>query len=187
MKAAYDRGLDGAKFRRAFRAVGVETCDVQDHVVSLRNDEEYSNIQVSTTVSPTFYYALSGLEESISVYATSQEGDVYITLSSTTWGEEDEEEVEVYAEGYETVHFDLPFNPPKHITVSLTTFSTKELKDVVLGLQGTCSMQYVPEMASWIDPYCTWFGPFSQLVPGTGFGAAQPRLNDDTLPARQED
>ena len=153
MKAAYDRGLDGKKFRRAFSAVGVETCDLKDHVVGLRNGEVYSHIEVSRTISPTFFFALygHGLEKSITVNATSQEGDVSIILSNKTWGEEGEGKN--YAEGNGTVYFQLPVNPPQHITISLTTTSDKVLKDVTLVAVITCRNLY-PDDHPRIKRYC---------------------------------
>ena len=132
MKAAYDLGQDGGKFRKAFGEVGIELCDIEDHVLGLRNGENYTNIEVAKDISPTFVFAVPGqFVTSVAVNASSAQGDVYIVLSNKTWGDE-EVDVHVYAEGLGSVQFDVPDNSSMYISITLSTNSSTPLTNVTL-------------------------------------------------------
>ena len=132
MKAAYDLGQDGSKFRKAFEEVGIHLCDIEDHVLGLKNGENYTNIKVAKDISPTFIFAVPGqFAASVVVNASSAQGDVYIVLSNKTWGDE-EVDVLVYAEGLESVQFDVPDNSSLYISITLSTNSATPLTNVTL-------------------------------------------------------
>ncbi|PVD26391.1 hypothetical protein C0Q70_14065 [Pomacea canaliculata] len=136
MKAAYDLGQDGALFRRAFKDVGIDVCDIQNHVVGLRDDKVYDNITVSSEVSPVFLYTLSTKEplklSGVSVSANSSTDDVHIVLTDQGW-DVDEKEREIFAEGDNLVKAEIERNATASIIyIRLSSESTKPLTDVTL-------------------------------------------------------
>ncbi|KAL8580461.1 hypothetical protein ACOMHN_001230 [Nucella lapillus] len=133
MKAAYDLGQDGSKFREAFAAVGVDVCIVEDHVLGLKNGKVYSNITVSRAVSPAFSFAVPGqFVKKVTVTATSPAGDVYIILSDKKWGVS-QGGVQVYAEGLHSQSYELPEDSVGiYVSIALTTDSLTPMKDVTL-------------------------------------------------------
>ncbi|XP_025105683.1 uncharacterized protein LOC112571088 [Pomacea canaliculata] len=137
MKAAYDLGQDGALFRRAFKEVGIDVCDIQNHFVGLRNDKVYDNITVSSEVSPVFLYTLSTKEpywkfSGVSVSANSSTDDVHIVLTDQGW-DVDEKEREIFAEGDNLVKAEIESNATAiSIYIRLSSESTKPLTDVTL-------------------------------------------------------
>ncbi|XP_060559187.1 elastase-like [Ruditapes philippinarum] len=54
LKAALDLGHDTAPYRRAFKDVGLEDCDISTHVFGLNNNVTQTGIHVSATVEPVF-------------------------------------------------------------------------------------------------------------------------------------
>ncbi|KAK7103209.1 hypothetical protein V1264_018160 [Littorina saxatilis] len=160
MMAAYDLGQDGGKFRMAFRAVGIEACDVDDHVVWLREEDEYTDISVSAHASPTFFFAIPSFARSVTVNASSPSGEVYLSVSNATWGVEqgEEGEVEVFAEGFTLLHFDAPVNTSLHLSITLSTNSSAPLSDVMLLATYDCVEAFTPDYndPSSFDVYRLW-------------------------------
>lgn len=54
LKAALDLGHDTAPYRKAFKDVGLEDCDVNTHIFGLNNNDTQTGILVSDTVQPIF-------------------------------------------------------------------------------------------------------------------------------------
>ncbi|XP_076464049.1 elastase-like [Babylonia areolata] len=148
MKSAYDLGQDGSKFRQAFVEVGIEVCDVEDHVMGLRNNKEYSDIKVSRAISPNFVFGVPGeFAESVTVNSSSSSGDVYIILSDKEWGSV-ENNVQVYAEGLHSVTYELPENRSTHISITLTTDSVAPLNDVTLVAVYNCVENFTMDLTN---------------------------------------
>ena len=138
MKAAYDLGQDGSKFRKAFGEVGITVCDVEDHVLGLKSGENYTNIKVAKDISPTFFFGVPGqYAASVEVSARSAQGDVNIVVSNKTWGDE-ESNVRMYAEGLGLVRFDVPDNSSMLVSITLSTDSATPLTNVTLMALFTC-------------------------------------------------
>ncbi|ESO85431.1 hypothetical protein LOTGIDRAFT_154924 [Lottia gigantea] len=57
MKAALDLGTWVNRFAKAFRQVGIEGCNVEEHIFWLRSDEVYSDIYVSEDTKPLFGFS----------------------------------------------------------------------------------------------------------------------------------
>ena len=136
LKAAYDLGQDGAPYRLAFAQVGVKTCNVEDHLLGLREGKVYGNITVSRCSSPTFMFTAwdwEFYEFAVTVNATSSKGDVKITLSDKVWGAEDADDVVIYAEGMNSVYYvyGTP-NASMEFTIALSTEEDITMDDVSL-------------------------------------------------------
>ncbi|XP_025105705.1 uncharacterized protein LOC112571109 [Pomacea canaliculata] len=104
MKAAYDLGQDGALFRRAFEEVGIVVCDIQNHIMGLRDSKVYDGITVARNETPTFLYMIPSyvFDNSVSVNASSSTGDVHIILTNKRW-DVAYEDPQVLAEGVNLV------------------------------------------------------------------------------------
>ena len=160
MKAAYDLGQDGGKFRKAFEEVGIEVCDTEDHVLGLRSEKNYTDLTVSKNSSPFFLFGVPGeFAESVTVNASSSQGKVYIVVSNKTWGNE-EQEVHVYAEGFRSVQFDVPDNTSLHVSVKLSTDSDTPLTDVTLVASYACVEHYATNTSGDISEYLFYIWEF---------------------------
>ena len=145
MKAAYDLGQDGSKFRKAFGNVGITVCDVGDHVLGLKSGATYAGIKVAKDISPTFVFGVPGqYAVSVVVIARSAQGDVNIVVSNKTWG--DESNVRVYAEGLGLVRFAVPDKTSMLVSITLSTDSATPLTNVTLMALFTCVRHF-----SWAD------------------------------------
>ena len=54
LKAALDLGFNPAPFKRGFSDVGIEPCDVTDHIFTLTANETQFDVKVSSTIRPIF-------------------------------------------------------------------------------------------------------------------------------------
>ncbi|XP_025106082.1 uncharacterized protein LOC112571349 [Pomacea canaliculata] len=122
MKAAYDLGQDGALFRRAFKEVGIDVCDIQNHIMGLRESKVYDGITVARNESPTFLYKfpLHMIDTGVNVSASSSTGDVHIFLTNKRWDIDDEDQ-QVLAEGTNLVTAQIQSNLtalPLYITLA---------------------------------------------------------------------
>ncbi|XP_046567103.1 virulence metalloprotease-like [Haliotis rubra] len=86
MQAAYDMGQPGEPFARAFREVGIDVCDVEDHLLHLRLNRTKDDITVSNASSPAFGIDLPDWSKEILIEAASDGGDdITITVFSESW------------------------------------------------------------------------------------------------------
>ncbi|XP_025104631.1 uncharacterized protein LOC112570433 [Pomacea canaliculata] len=123
MKAAYDLGQNGALFRRAFKEVGIDVCDIQNHIMGLRESKLYDGITVARNESPTFLYMFPPymLDTGVNVSASSSTGDVHIILTNKRWGVANDEDPQVLAEGVNVVTAQIQSNLttlPLYITLA---------------------------------------------------------------------
>lgn len=138
MKAAYDLGQDGSRFREAFRSVGIDVCSIERHVLGLGNRKIYREIVVSKDISPMFTFSVPGeIAESVFVYASSTSGAVYITLTNRTWDSGPGDFV-VYGEGFSSVQYGGFDKTTFNVTITLSTMSLAALTDVTLVAAFMC-------------------------------------------------
>ncbi|KAK7506806.1 hypothetical protein BaRGS_00001657 [Batillaria attramentaria] len=164
MKAAYDLGQDGTRFRQAFEDVGIEVCDTEEHVLGLRNDEVYYDITVSKDVTPTFRFGFPGeFAESVEVNASSTQGEVLIVISDKTWGSE-YEAFEILATGHGSVMYEIPGNSSEHLTIELKTDPKNRLTDVMLVATYKCITDFVVNPEEGLSFYMQYMWEGERLV-----------------------
>ncbi|PVD26385.1 hypothetical protein C0Q70_14059 [Pomacea canaliculata] len=100
MKAAYDLGQNGALFRRAFKEVGIDVCDIQNHIMGLREKQKGANNYPVTTVTVR---QITNEEEN------NYTGDVHIILTNKD-RYVDAEDPQILAEGINPVTPEIESN-----------------------------------------------------------------------------
>ncbi|XP_060083697.1 elastase-like [Ylistrum balloti] len=90
LKAAYDLGQNPTPYLRALNDVGIEPCDVTDHIRRLRSHNPISRITISPNIRPLFGYEVPRSTSAVLIEATHDVNDVDITVRVGTW-ENDEE------------------------------------------------------------------------------------------------
>nr|KAG5714530.1 hypothetical protein BaRGS_006976 [Batillaria attramentaria] len=184
MKAAYDLGQDGTRFRQAFEDVGIEVCDTEEHVLGLRNDEVYYDITVSKDVTPTFRFGFPGeFAESVEVNASSTQGEVLIVISDKTWGSE-YEAFEILATGHGSVMYEIPGNSSEHLTIELKTDPKNRLTDVMLVATYKCITDFVVNPEEGLSFYMQYM--WEEYCPEE-YEAAQKRKEEEEKQKEEEE
>ena len=143
LKSAYDLGQDGSPYLRAFSQVGIEACDLDDHIVGLKNKVPEEGITVSRHVNPLFVFGFPGeFAESVNIKAESEMGEVYITVSDEPWASSNNTNSTVFAEGLSFVQFDVPGNNSVFLSITLSSSSATLITDVVLTASWSCREDY---------------------------------------------
>ncbi|XP_045165310.2 elastase-like isoform X2 [Mercenaria mercenaria] len=101
LKAALDLGHDTAPFRMAFKDVGIEDCDVDNHVFGLNNNDTQRGVLVSGTVNPVFKMETPEWADSVIVDVTTSAekrdiniysgAEILITVMTNGWELSDDE------------------------------------------------------------------------------------------------
>ncbi|XP_033736343.1 elastase-like [Pecten maximus] len=90
LKSAYDLGQNPTPYLRALNDVGIEACDVTEHIRRLRSNNPVSGITISPEISPMFGYEVPRSTSSVTIVARHDVEDVMIEVRIGTW-ENDEE------------------------------------------------------------------------------------------------
>ncbi|XP_070180291.1 uncharacterized protein [Littorina saxatilis] len=120
--------------------VGIEVCDIADHVVGLRSNQTYSDIQLSNATRPVFTFGVPGeWTNTVYVRASSSHGDVHISISDKTWMTAyDPAATDTLAEGYSHAAFTVTDITLYYVTVTLSSDSPEMWNDVTLEAGFTC-------------------------------------------------
>ncbi|PVD25675.1 hypothetical protein C0Q70_13334 [Pomacea canaliculata] len=140
MKSVYDLGQNGGIYKEVFEHVGIQVCETEDHVVGLRNNQTYRNLHVSNTTRPVFTFGLPGeWTAKFWVKASSQKGDVHITVSNQTWLQAyDPDTPGILVEGLGSVSYTVTNRKLYHVTITLSSDSADLWDDVVLEAGYLC-------------------------------------------------
>ncbi|KAJ8308785.1 hypothetical protein KUTeg_013659 [Tegillarca granosa] len=87
LKAAYDLGQKPTPYMRALKDVGIETCDLSQHIRSLVNNKTYEDITVSVDSEPFFAFESPEWADNLVINTTSSNGDVGITYVIGSWNQ----------------------------------------------------------------------------------------------------
>ncbi|XP_046369292.2 elastase-like isoform X1 [Haliotis rufescens] len=142
MLSAYDLGQPGEPFARAFTRVGIEPCDIEDHVHHLRHNNTLFNVTVSNTTMPVFGLEIPTWGDSVHINASSLQSDIYIRVYQNKWTEITDSTPTI-AEGYDVVQYKLPLRYHNHsCLIQLSTKSPKPIKDVQIRGGYSCVSYY---------------------------------------------
>ncbi|XP_046369928.2 elastase-like [Haliotis rufescens] len=141
MQAAYDMGQPGEPFVRAFQEVGIEVCDVEDHLLHLRLNRTKDQITVSNESSPAFGIDLPDWSKEILVEATSDSGDdITITVFSEPWKQINDSTVPL-VQSSNRVTYDVSGAGPHFYVIRLSTGGSAST-NVGLTAGYTCQENY---------------------------------------------
>ena len=91
LKAAIDLGFSQTPFKRGFKDVEIEPCDVTSHIFGLANNITQPGVAVSSTVRPLFRFVPPEWAEDVIIETLSpDDAPVHIAVQNGTW-EEDED------------------------------------------------------------------------------------------------
>lgn len=106
LRAALDLGIDTSPFRKGFKDVGLEDCDVASHVFSLSNNQTKSRVSVSENINPVFKMEMPNYADTfVAMVGSDNSSSIKITITTGGWEFSDKEsdKVKVVAEGTEIV------------------------------------------------------------------------------------
>ncbi|XP_076463559.1 elastase-like [Babylonia areolata] len=140
MKSAYDLGQPGHIYKQAFEYVGVEVCNVSDHVMGLHNNQTITGVKVSNTTRPIYTFGVPAeWTDTVFVEATSAQGPVLITITDKTWMDaHDPDDVDILAQDYEFASFNLTDIGQLYVTITLSSDSDQLWTDVSVKAGFTC-------------------------------------------------
>ena len=106
LKAAIDLGFNLTAFKRGFSDVGIEPCDVMEHIFTLPANETQHKVKVSSTVRPVFRIERGWWMDELFVEAIAHDNTpITIVAQAGEWSEELTGNSNVYT-GYGTLLVD---------------------------------------------------------------------------------
>ena len=89
LKAAIDLGYNQTAFKRGFSDVGIEPCDVTDHIFTLPANETQPNVKVSSSVRPVFRIERGWWTDQLFVEAIAHDSTpITIVAQAGEWSED---------------------------------------------------------------------------------------------------
>ena len=142
LKAAIDLGFSQTPFKRGFKDVEIEPCDVTEHIFGLANNITQPEVAVSSTVRPLFRFVPPTWAEDVIIETASADGmPINITVQNGTWEEDDDgNAINIIEEGEDSVRvFDVDTESVLFIQLS-TESDVRNSVDVTAGY--TCQSNY---------------------------------------------
>ncbi|XP_046369940.2 elastase-like [Haliotis rufescens] len=130
MKAVYDLGQTPEHYIKSFDDVGIEACDIKDHILHLRHNKTRNGVTVSRSINPVFAIEVPEWASSFYIQTTSGGGkDILIEIITESWNRQTRNTVPV-ADENNYLEYNVTNLDSRYFFIRFSTKSRIAIKDV---------------------------------------------------------